>query len=118
MWLLWKVEKIIDRYCGFWQYRHVQSRTPTNKKNQMQNLTIFIERENQFLNSIDEETLDITNHYDLQEIANCINAKASPENLHCDGEISLREANSKYIFLKKCAKELLEIDPTIKFCDF
>jgi hypothetical protein len=84
----------------------------------MQNLTIFIERENQFLNSIDEETLDITNHYDLQEIANCINAKASPENLHCDGEISLREANSKYIFLKKCAKELLEIDPTIKFCDF
>ena len=40
------------------------------------------------------------------DLANSLDAKLSPENLHCDGEISPAEANAKYNFYAKVYKEL------------
>jgi len=40
------------------------------------------------------------------QVARTIDAKLSPENLHCDGEISAAEANRKYRFLSTVAREL------------
>jgi hypothetical protein len=48
---------------------------------------------------------------DADDIAAEIDCRLSPENLHCDGEISVAEANRKYIKLSDTANDLF------KFCD-
>jgi len=42
----------------------------------------------------------------VTDLCNKIDGELSPENLHCDGEISVAEANKKYRFLKAVAGEL------------
>ena len=42
----------------------------------------------------------------------------SPENLHCDGEISAAQARAKYRALTAAARELQQLDPTVKFYEF
>ena len=43
---------------------------------------------------------------DADRLACTIDSKLSPENLHCDGEISVAEADRKYRFLATVAREL------------
>ena len=43
---------------------------------------------------------------DADDLARTLDSKLSPENLHCDGEISAAEANRKYNFLSEVADEL------------
>jgi hypothetical protein len=62
--------------------------------------------------------LDLNNAEDRQTIADKIDTELSPENLHCDGEISTTEANRKYVMLTRCARQLLAIDPTVKFYEY
>ena len=40
------------------------------------------------------------------QVARTLDAKLSPENLHCDGEISVAEADRKYRFYAKVYREL------------
>jgi hypothetical protein len=47
-----------------------------------------------------------------------IDCKLSPENLSCDGELSRTEVNRRYRALTAAAKDLLELDPTVKFYEF
>jgi len=47
------------------------------------------------------------------DIAERLSCQLSPENLHCDGEISHAEANRKYVRLERIAKQLLKLDPTV-----
>ena len=42
----------------------------------------------------------------VNDLARSLDAKLSPENLHCDGEISAAEANRKYNFYAKVYSEL------------
>jgi hypothetical protein len=43
---------------------------------------------------------------DINEIAEDIDCRLSPENLHCDGEISGAEADSKYVYLHRVFDDL------------
>jgi hypothetical protein len=42
----------------------------------------------------------------VDSIARSLDQNLSPENLHCDGEISVAEANRKYRFYAKVYREL------------
>ena len=42
----------------------------------------------------------------VNDLARTLDSKLSPENLHCDGEISNAEAQRKYRFLAQVCKEL------------
>jgi len=46
-------------------------------------------------------------------IAEQLDSDLSPENLHCDGEISQAQAMKKYRALSKAAEQLLKLDPTV-----
>lgn len=79
----------------------------------MKELNEFVARENRFDAIFKRPVLDLDNAQDRQRIASKIDSCLSPENLHCDGEISAAEANRKYRFLSKAAQQLIRLDPTV-----
>lgn len=81
-------------------------------------LEAFVESQNCQRTLFKQRPLSLTSAADRREIALDIDCRLSPENLHCDGEISRREARMKYDYLTRCAQELLSIDPTIKFWEY
>jgi hypothetical protein len=80
----------------------------------MKELKEFVERENQWTSIWSGIPLDLRSAADRQAIADRIDSALSPENLHCDGEISSAEANRKYRFLTRAAEQLLKLDPTVR----
>jgi hypothetical protein len=58
--------------------------------------------------------LDINNDLDRVQIAQKIDSELSPENLHCDGEISQAEAMRKLRKLNKVCAELIKLDPSVR----
>lgn len=80
-------------------------------------LEAFIERENQFARIFGQAPLKITKAQDRQTIAELIDSRLSPENLHCDGEISASEARRKYQFLAQAARQLQAIDPAVRILE-
>ena len=46
-------------------------------------------------------------------VAEQLDSDLSPENLHCDGEISQAQAMKKYRALSKAAEQLIKLDPTV-----
>ena len=80
-------------------------------------LEAFIERENQFAKIFGHAKLKISDAQDRKTIAELIDSRLSPENLHCDGEISASEARRKYEFLAQAARQLMAIDPTVRILE-
>ncbi len=73
----------------------------------MKNLQTYIDQKNAWGNifgkpgiafPLDQKTVD--------SLARSLDSDLSPENLHCDGEISQREAQRKYNFYGRVIKEL------------
>jgi hypothetical protein len=62
--------------------------------------------------------LDINNPSDRVRIANAIDCDLSPENLSCDGELSIAQVRARYQTLTKAADELKALDPTINFMEY
>ena len=77
----------------------------------------FVSRENQFAQIFGRAKLSIRNAQNRQTIAELIDSRLSPENLHCDGEISASEARRKYQFLAQAARQLMAIDPTVRILE-
>ena len=73
----------------------------------MRNLKTFIEDNNRWIALFGEAdmTFPLTQQ-DVNDLAKTIDAKLSPENLHCDGEISAAQAQAKYRRLMNVASEL------------
>ena len=73
----------------------------------MQTLQKFIQDNNRWiaLFGTPPVTFPLT-QADADRIARTLDSQLSPENLHCDGEISAAEANRKYRFLSTVAHEL------------
>ena len=73
----------------------------------MQNLNNFIQDNNRWIAIFGnpQMTFPLTQQ-DADELARTLDSKLSPENLHCDGEISNAEAQRKYRFLATVCKEL------------
>ena len=62
--------------------------------------------------------LCLTSAEDRQKIANIIDSELSPENLTCDGELPRATVAARYKQLTKVAKQVLALDPTVKFYEY
>lgn len=73
----------------------------------MKALKEYIDRRNQW-NAIfgSAPTTFPLSQKNVDEIARQLDGDLSPENLHCDGEISVAEANRKYRFYERVYKDL------------
>ena len=74
----------------------------------MKNLTHYIDNRNQW-NSFFPSNKTITfplTQKNVDGLARSLDGDLSPENLHCDGEISQAEAQRKYNYYGKVIKEL------------
>lgn len=72
------------------------------------NLENYLDSKNLWRNMKGEPDLKTDNltPEDFESLFDSIENDLSPENLHCDGEISNAEANRKYKFLMSVNKEL------------
>ena len=75
-------------------------------------LTAFVDRKNAF--SFGGKLLSLQSATDRQTIAELIDSELSPENLSCDGEVSMTEVRRKFKSLTKAGNQLLKLDPTVK----
>ena len=74
----------------------------------MKNLTHYIDNRNQW-NSFFPNSKTITFPLDqniVNDLARSLDGDLSPENLHCDGEISATQAQNKYNYYGRVIKEL------------
>jgi hypothetical protein len=73
----------------------------------MKALKEYIDRRNQW-NAIfgSAPTTFPLSQKNVDEIARQLDGDLSPENLHCDGEISVAEANRKYRFYERVYRDL------------
>ena len=78
----------------------------------------YVESKNRWRAIFGEAELDLRKAADRQRIAAMIDADLSPENLTCDGELSRSQVQARYQQLTSAAKDLLRLDPTVKFYEF
>ena len=73
----------------------------------MQNLTAYIDNINTWGAFFKQPAINFPlTQTDCNELARRLDCDLSPENLHCDGEISPAEARKKYKFYSKVYEEL------------
>lgn len=84
----------------------------------MKNLKAFVDGRNKFNSVFGIAAFDLNSAKDRQRIAEIIDGALSPENLTCDGELSRAEVNRRYRELTAAARELKQLDPTVKFYEF
>ena len=73
----------------------------------MQNLKKFINDQNTWRAIFNTAPVTFPlSQFHVNDLAKSLDSKLSPENLHCDGEISAAEANRKYNFYAKVYREL------------
>ena len=78
----------------------------------MQNLKNFIDDNNRWIAFFNTAPMTFPlSQTQVNDLARTLDSKLSPENLHCDGEISVAEANRKYCFYASVYRELGE------YCD-
>lgn len=74
----------------------------------MKDLTHYIDNRINFWNKMTGKTLmtlPLTDS-EAQEVADSLSGQLSPENLHCDGEISRAEAQRKYNYFMRVHAQL------------
>ena len=81
----------------------------------MKALQEYVAQKNSWGKLFGSKPLDLNSAQDRQKIADSIDADLSPENLHCDGEISPSAAMAKYRKLKQVAEQLKELDSSVTF---
>lgn len=84
----------------------------------MKELNEFVSRENKWSSIFGNKPLSLNSAADRKKIAGSIDSALSPENLHCDGEISAAEANRKFRFLTKAAEQLMKLDPSVQIHEY
>jgi len=82
------------------------------------NLNSYVERKNSWSAMFGKKPLSLDSAADRQTIANSIDNELSPENLTCDGELSRSQVQARYNELTKVARELQQLDPSVKFYEF
>jgi hypothetical protein len=86
----------------------------------MKELKAYVDQKNKWHSLVNKNAnyLDITKAGDRQRVANMIDAELSPENLTCDGELPAATVRARHKQLTTVAKQLMSIDPTVKFYEF
>ena len=84
----------------------------------MRALQEFIAQKNHWNSFFKGEQYEIQTPKGRQRVADMIDAALSPENLTCDGELSRTEVNRRYKELMTAAKQLKQLDPSVKFYEY
>ncbi len=84
----------------------------------MKALQKFIDQRNQWNKIFKGEQYEIQTAKGRQRVADMIDAALSPENLTCDGELSRTEVNRRFKELMTAAKQLRQLDPSVKFYEY
>ena len=84
----------------------------------MSALLNFVKARNNFNKVFGIAPLDMTVAADRQRVAEIIDSRLSPENLTCDGELSQAQVRARYRELTAVAKELKQLDPSVKFYEY
>lgn len=81
----------------------------------MRSLRAYVDQKNRWNAIFNGRQLDVDNPADRQRIADMIDSDLSPENLCCDGELPRSQVQAKYRQLQAAARDLLKLDPSVKF---
>lgn len=87
----------------------------------MNSLVRFLERENTWAKLYSKSGIpmyEIDTAEGRQKVAESIDSQLSPENLSCDGELSISEIRIRYKYLTAAAADLRKLDPTVKFWEY
>jgi hypothetical protein len=84
----------------------------------MKSLQAYIDRKNQWNAIFKGQQYEIATAAGRQKVADSLDADLSPENLTCDGELPRSQVQAKYRALTAAAKELKQLDPSVKFYEF
>ena len=84
----------------------------------MKDLKQYVENKNRWNLIFSNRCYDLAVAADRQRIADALDADLSPENLTCDGEMSRAQVISRKKFLDAAAKQLLALDPSVKFYEY
>jgi len=81
----------------------------------MKALNALITKENQWSSMFNSKFVayEVATAAGRRRVAEMIDAKLSPENLTCDGELPRTEVNRRYRELTSAARELIRLDPTV-----
>ena len=84
----------------------------------MQNLKKYVEDQNFWRKLSKQELMTFPlSSSDASDIVYSLKGDLSPENLHCDGEISNEEAQRKYVYLRRVHTELeLHVGHPLDLC--
>ena len=80
----------------------------------MKALQDYVAQKNAWISIFGSKPMSLSDAQDRKRIAQHIDSELSPENLHCDGEISHSQAMAKYRKLATVAKQLQKLDPSVQ----
>ena len=80
----------------------------------MKALNDYVAQKNSWNAIFGKAPYTLSSAQDRKELARDIDSELSPENLHCDGEISHAQAMAKYRKLSTVARQLQKLDPTVE----
>ncbi len=84
----------------------------------MKRLQKFVEQKNHWNSFFKGPQYSLNSAKDRQALAEMIDASLSPENLTCDGELPRSEVQRRYNELMAAARELKQLDPSVKFYEY
>jgi hypothetical protein len=84
----------------------------------MKALQAYINQKNHWNSFFKGEQYEIATAQGRQRLADQIDSALSPENLTCDGELPRAEVNRRYKELMTAAKQLKQLDPSVKFYEY
>ena len=84
----------------------------------MKALQKYIDQKNHWNSIFKGEQYEIATQAGRQRLADQIDSALSPENLTCDGELPRAEINRRYKELMTAAKQLKQLDPSVKFYEY
>ena len=83
----------------------------------MKALQAYIDRQNKyqalFRGQRTEPLYEIQTAAGRRRVAEMIDAKLSPENLSCDGELPMSQVRARYRSLTSAAQDLVNLDPSM-----
>ena len=81
----------------------------------MKNLQAYIDQKNSWTRFFNAPAITFPlTQAEVNSITSGLDSDLSPENLHCDGEISQAAAMRKLRKLNKVCAELLKLDPSVR----
>ena len=84
----------------------------------MKELKEYVNQKNSWTALFNKPGLSLASAGDRQRIADMLDSDFSPENLTCDGELPRATVIARHKQLTKVAKQLLALDPTVKFYEY